>query len=148
MNTIILILFIMMFLHIYVDFNLQIGSSLNNLKQKDWWRHNCNKSQYKYDYIMAMLLHSFSWTFGIMFAPVLYLKIKTGYSNSTIFINCFIILLFVINAVAHYIIDNLKANDHVINLWVDQIGHIIQILITWFILLHIIYPFITKNIWV
>ena len=52
-------------------------------------------------------------------------------------INETVTVIFVLNATAHYIIDDLKANQKKISLWTDQIVHMCQIVVTWLILSNI-----------
>lgn len=108
-------LIIMIFLHIVDDYYLQ--GILAAMKQKDWWIKNAPDKKYKYDYIVALLMHSFSWAFMIMIP--------------TLITDCFIWWLFLINVAVHFIVDHLKANLKKINLIQDQTIHIIQILLTW-----------------
>ncbi len=116
-----LVLFTMIFLHIIDDFKLQAGV-LNNLKQKYWWRQQPEyKDMYKYDYIPALVLHAFSWTFMIMLPVAFELNFNLGW----------LILLYPVNAIIHGVTDHLKANMFKINLVQDQTVHIIQIVITW-----------------
>ena len=44
------------------------------------------------------------------------------------------IIYFILNIITHAIVDNLKANQGVINLCFDQVTHIMQIIITWAVL--------------
>lgn len=94
-------------------------------KQKDWWNKNTPNPLYKKDYIMALFMHSFSWSFMIML-PILVYGI-----SSTVW-NLYIPFL-IENCVVHMIIDDLKANRLKINLIQDQIVHILQIFITWLV---------------
>lgn len=123
MHIKLLILFIMVFCHIVDDYYLQ--GILSSMKQKKWWKENAPDEIYKYDYLMALFMHSFSWAFMIMIAPTIY---------------CFILLpqflyaipfIFITNLVIHFIIDNEKANKLSINLVQDQIIHLAQIFTTW-----------------
>ena len=61
---IIAILILMLFAHIVDDYYLQ--GWLASAKQKKWWEKNAPDKLYKFDYIMALFMHSFSWTFMIM----------------------------------------------------------------------------------
>lgn len=54
----------MIFFHIVDDYYLQ--GWLASAKQKKWWEENAPQPLYKYDYIWALLMHSFSWAFMIM----------------------------------------------------------------------------------
>jgi hypothetical protein len=114
----------MIFLHILDDFKLQEGL-LVNLKQKSFWEKNAPDEKYKNDYVVALLLHSFSWTFMIMLPIAVFL----GFYLSMTFI-----FLFVINITIHAIVDDLKANKLKINLITDQSIHMIQIVTTFLIL--------------
>lgn len=105
----------MIFLHIVDDYYLQ--GVLAKMKQKTFWKDAGEK--YKYDYLMALFMHSFSWAFMVMIP--------------TMINNCFIWWLFVLNLIVHFITDHLKANLYKINLIVDQSIHLIQIILTWLI---------------
>ena len=112
------ILFVMIFAHIVDDYYLQ--GILASLKQKSWWENQKSyKPMYKYDYIVALIMHAFSWSFMVSL-PILYL----GFTK-------WISIVIILNTIIHGIVDNLKANKGKINLIVDQSIHIIQIVITW-----------------
>lgn len=114
----------MIFLHIVNDFNMQ--GWLANAKQKQWWTDNAPQHLYKFDYIYALFVHSFSWTFMVML-PILYIL---NWATTVIFY-----LWFIVNIILHAVIDDLKANKRKINLIADQSMHLGQILITyvWFV---------------
>ena len=115
------ILFVMIFAHIVDDYYLQ--GILASLKQKTWWENQKSyKPMYKYDYIVALIMHAFSWSFMISL-PILYL----GFTK-------WIVVAIILNTIIHGIVDDLKANKGKINLIVDQSIHIIQIVITWVLL--------------
>lgn len=107
----------MIFLHIVDDYYLQ--GILAQMKQKKFWRENAPDEKYKFDYIWALIMHAFSWAFMIMLPFAV-----AGYAGSLFY------TLFVVNAVIHAFIDDAKANRHTINLWEDQILHMIQIFAT------------------
>lgn len=111
----------MIFCHIIDDYYLQ--GILAQMKQRKFWKENAPDDLYRFDYIWALLIHGFSWAFMIM-APIAVL-VGTG---------PLFYILFIINFIAHAIIDNSKANRHEINLWEDQLLHLIQILATWYCL--------------
>lgn len=112
------ILFTMIFAHIVDDYYLQ--RILASLKQKSWWEKQENyKPLYKYDYIVALIMHAFSWSFMISL-PILYL----GFTK-------WIAVAIILNTIIHAIVDDLKANKGKINLIIDQSIHIVQIIITW-----------------
>ena len=122
MNNI-FILLLMIFLHIIDDFKLQQGV-LVSLKQKKWWEEqNEYEEFYKYDYLPALILHAFSWTFMIMLPIAISLNFNIGWWT----------LIYAINTIIHAFTDDLKANKLKINLIVDQSIHILQIVITWLI---------------
>ena len=68
MNNVFIIL-CMIFCHIIADYNLQ--GWLASAKQKSYWEKNAPDQMYKHDYICALIMHSFSWTFMIML-PLMY----------------------------------------------------------------------------
>ena len=117
------LLMLMVFLHIIADYNLQ--GWLASAKQREWWKNNAPSKLYKYDYIWVLITHSFSWSFMIMFPISLHMSFNIDY--------IFIIILFA-NVFMHAFVDNLKANKNKINLWADQIIHVTQIIVTFFIL--------------
>lgn len=115
------ILFVMIFAHIIDDYYLQ--GILASLKQKSWWENQKSyKPMYKYDYIVALIMHAFSWSFMISL-PILYF----GFTK-------WIVVAIILNTIIHGIVDDLKANKHKINLIMDQSVHIVQIVITWVLL--------------
>lgn len=121
-------LFLMFLMHIIDDFGLQV-KSLSYLKQKKWWENECAKlnidvSKYKNDYIVALILHSLSWSIMIIL-PMYFL---------TSVMDNILISLILFNTIIHAYVDNLKANKYKINLIVDQIIHIIQIILTYLII--------------
>ena len=113
------IILCMIFCHIIADYNLQ--GWLASAKQKSYWEKNAPDEMYKHDYICALVMHSFSWTFMIML-PLMY---AVGFK-----VNSFLLFLFVSNVLLHAITDDFKANKKVLNLWQDQSIHMYQIVIT------------------
>lgn len=124
----ILLLLAMIFLHIVDDYYLQ--GWLASAKQKSWWKQNAPGNLYKHDYLMALFMHSFSWSFMIMLIPSLYIL-----KDYTINIVIEIIFAFICNVFIHMITDNKKANLKEINLIQDQLIHLAQIIITWIYLI-------------
>lgn len=124
METKFLIFISMVFCHIVDDYYLQ--GWLASAKQKSWWKKNSPDELYKYDYIAALFMHSFSWTFIVMLVPTIYIILFGGKYYP---------LVFVVNIIIHMITDNLKANAKVINLCQDQLIHIIQIIGTFIVLI-------------
>ena len=120
------ILLCMIFFHIADDYYLQ--GILASMKQKSWWKNNYPDKLYKYDYLMALFMHSFSWAFMIMLPPTVYTMIvgATWYP-----------ILYVLNLCVHFYVDNLKANKMKINLIQDQCVHMIQIVGTWLLYFYV-----------
>lgn len=121
----------MLFMHIFADYNLQ--GILASMKQKEFWKkelgyddNQFENSLYKTDYKCALLMHSLQWTICIFVMPLIYMYINSFEMNEYI-----ILLLFIGETYIHYIVDDLKANDRKINLWDDQLLHILQIIILW-----------------
>ena len=120
----IFIVLLMIFFHIVDDHYLQ--GWLASAKQKKYWQENAPEFLYKYDYIWALIMHSFSWSFMIML-PIAYIQ---HFNISLLFL-----IMFSVNLVIHALVDDLKANKRKINLWADQLIHIWQIVFTAGILL-------------
>lgn len=116
MNNIFIIV-AMIFMHIIDDYCLQ-ASCLCDLKQKSFWERNAPQSMYKYDYIWALLMHAFSWSFMIMLPCAVSLSFNVGWG---------FVFFLIFNTLLHAIIDDVKANKKFINLWIDQICHLVQI---------------------
>ena len=115
------ILLFMILLHIIDDFVLQ-PISLSNLKQKKWWEKQEGYSdKYKDDYKVALAIHSISWSIMIHI-PLLIMFPSLG--------QLALLISFIVNAVIHYYIDDLKANKLKINLFEDQMVHFWQICTT------------------
>lgn len=115
------ILLFMILLHIIDDFVLQ-PISLSNLKQKKWWEKQEGYSdKYKDDYKVALAIHSISWSIMIHI-PLVIVFPSLG--------QLALLISFIVNAVIHYYIDDLKANKLKINLFEDQMVHFWQICTT------------------
>lgn len=113
----------MIFFHIVDDYYLQ--GWLASAKQKSYWKENAPDEKYKHDYIWALIMHSFSWAFMIML-PIAYVQqFNIGFEFFAI---------FVINVANHAFVDDAKANQKIINLWQDQLIHILQIFWTFVML--------------
>ena len=125
MNNIFIVL-LMIFFHIVDDYYLQ--GWLASAKQKKYWQENAPEKMYRYDYIWALIMHSFSWAFMIMVVPSVYTLINTTNTNNA---SLAIALVFLTNLCIHMVVDNSKANLKKINLVQDQLYHLAQILITW-----------------
>lgn len=111
-----------MFCHIVDDYYLQ--GKLASFKQKSWWQENAPDQLYKYDYIVGLIMHSFSWAFMVMLPIAVSQEFKIG----AVFVT-----MFIINTVVHAIVDDLKANKRKINLMTDQLIHAGQIALTFLI---------------
>ena len=113
------IILAMIFCHIVDDYYLQ--GWLASAKQKKWWEENAPQKLYNHDYIMALIMHSMSWSFMIM----LPIALLMSFNVSILFV-----IVFILNAVIHALVDNLKANKLQINLITDQLIHLLQIFVT------------------
>lgn len=123
-----MILLSMLFCHIVDDYYLQ--GWLASAKQKKYWRELPNYiDMYKYDYIVALIMHSMSWAFMIMLPIAIVNKFD---------VNIGFFIMYVLNVLIHAFIDNAKANWFVINLVQDQIAHIGQISFTWILLMKVL----------
>lgn len=129
-------------MHVVADFLLQ--GVMANMKQRIWWvdeliklRQDANGKLpraiwdvYKHDYIVALLAHSYLWSFCILIPIGIYMA-----ALGTLVANAPIIVAFLFgNTIVHAIIDHLKANVGVICLVEDQILHLVQLGITLFVL--------------
>ena len=113
------IFLIMLFMHIVDDYYLQ--GILAKMKQRSWWEENAPQEKYKHDYKIALFMHAFSWTFMIMLPLLIVYGFQYNvFLNAVVWLNCFV----------HFHVDDLKANKKKINLWQDQLIHIVQIIIT------------------
>lgn len=118
----IFVLMSMIFMHIFDDFCMQPMGFLANGKQREWWEKNAPDEKYRFDYLVVMFCHCFSWAFMMMLPLFIYVLLFGG---------TFYPLLFVGNIIIHFIVDDMKANKKKINLIQDQIIHMIQIIGTW-----------------
>ena len=125
----IFILISMLFCHIIDDYCLQ--GILSSMKQKSWWENNYPNEKYKNDYLMALYMHSASWSFMVLLPISIYALINS-FSNS-FWISWFTV--WIINLSIHMIVDDFKANKLKINLVTDQIIHMIQIIIAFILLI-------------
>ena len=113
---------IVFLLHIFADFNMQIGAGLDKFKQWRWWWDQIPShgdwKKYKDDYKVALLLHSYQWSLVtclplIMCGGWVYLSSVAAH------------------AAVHCVVDDLKANRMFINLVQDQAIHALQVLLIW-----------------
>lgn len=112
-----MILLTMIFLHIVDDYYLQ--GILAQMKQKKFWKENAPDKMYKYDYIWALLMHAFSWTFMVMLPLALTATVTPAFY-----------IFFFLNVAIHAFADDAKANRKIFNLWEDQAMHLWQIIAT------------------
>ena len=122
----IFILIAMVFCHIVDDYYLQAVGVLAMMKQKKWWEKEAPDKMYRFDYLVALAMHSMSWAFMVMLPIAAYME----WVPSDLFI-----ILFAVNAVLHGVVDHTKANLLKINLIVDQAIHMAQIIVTYMILI-------------
>ena len=114
------ILILMLFCHYLADYPMQ--GILASMKQKSWWEAQPGyNNKYKYDYITALIIHSFVWSFMIMLPLFIY----QNFNMDTAFV-----VVIVLNTAIHASVDNAKANIHSINLIEDQLVHLLQIIWT------------------
>ena len=118
MNNLFIVL-LMIFCHIVDDYYLQ--GWLASAKQKSYWKENAPDKLYRFDYIWALIVHSFSWAFMIMLPVAITMSFN---------ITLFFVYILLVNMAIHAITDNMKANEKLINLWLDQIIHLCQIGLT------------------
>jgi hypothetical protein len=123
MNKLFIVL-LMIFCHIVDDYYLQ--GWLASAKQKKYWQENAPDKMYRFDYIWALIMHSFSWAFMIMLPIAFTRQFKADIT---------FLVMFLVNITIHAVVDDLKANKRKINLWVDQLIHIWQVVFTAGILL-------------
>jgi len=120
------LLLLMILAHVIDDYFLQ--GILASMKQKSWWRKQDGyKDMYKDDYQVALLMHSMEWSIMVLLPGMFMFNLP----------ELFLAAVFVVNTAIHYYVDDLKANKLAINLWVDQGIHIIQIILTWHIMLNV-----------
>jgi len=114
------ILVLMLLGHLVADYTLQ--GWLANGKQKSWWKKLCGgeiPDKYKHDYIAALVCHSLYWSIFVC---------------SPFYASSHFLPAIILNTAAHAIVDDLKANQKRINLIQDQLIHIVQILLTFAVL--------------
>lgn len=118
----------MLIAHLIDDYVLQ--GWLASAKQKKWWEENAPDKLYRHDWVMAMFCHCLSWALMITLPIIIHsmcCSIDLGWFWMSIPVNLLI----------HFVVDDLKANKHAINLIADQYIHFIQIVLTWLIWLFV-----------
>ncbi len=108
---------VLFFVHIVDDYYLQ--GWLANGKSRAWWQTNAPDEKYKYDFIVCLLEHGFSNSF-LLHAAIFVMADAS---------NWLLLLSFLFTMIFHALVDNLKANNKIINLWQDQVLHALNILI-------------------
>ena len=127
----IFVLLFMLFNHVVDDFYLQ--GVLAKMKQREWWIDQLKdvpdtsyrKTLYNHDYLMALFIHAFSWTFMI------HLPLLLFYSHCLEQHVILFLVGFLLNLMIHFWVDHLKANLYSINLVKDQLIHLVQVFVTW-----------------
>lgn len=120
--SIFVVFILMLFAHIVDDFYLQ--GILAKMKQKGWWSTNASDKLYKYDYIIALIIHALSWAIMITL-PILYASAWNPHWA--------VYLMLATNMAIHAVVDDFKANRMKINLITDQSIHLAQIVFTWLV---------------
>ena len=120
------VLICMIMCHIIADFHMQ--GILAQMKQKEWWEKNYPTKKYKNDYIVALIIHSFEWTFIISIPLFIYWYMT---ANATSVVISIYIIYFVAWTLIHAYVDNAKANLKTLNLYGDQLIHLLQIVVLW-----------------
>ena len=122
---------ILIFLHWIGDYLCQ--GILADMKQKSWWEkqfkssEEFEKSIYSKDYIVALITHSFVWSF-IVNLPLMMLCVQSP-NDLTNLLVYFASLIG--HTGLHAWVDDEKANKRSINLIADQECHIIQLFFIW-----------------
>ena len=120
MNVLCVLIF-MILCHIIDDFVLQ--GWLASAKQSSWWKKQEGYNDlYKNDYKMALFIHSLEWSIMIHLPIIVFYNFQVTIG---------ILISILENCYLHYLIDDLKANLKVFNLVIDQIFHIIQVILFW-----------------
>lgn len=109
----------MFFMHVVADFNLQ--GIMASMKQKTWWQkqEGYDEEDNGNDYKFPLFWHSLQWSFCVMLPLFVANGLKVGFVG---------LIFFCLNIWLHYTVDNLKANQHFLNLIDDQTIHIVQII--------------------
>ena len=117
-----IVFLLMIFFHIIDDYRLQ--GILADMKQKSWWEKLPGYSSlYRYDYIVALVIHGFSWSFMIHIPILIYFNFHLADPS-------FFVFVVISQGLIHSMIDELKANIKCINLVYDQVFHLFQIILS------------------
>ena len=112
--------------HVLDDYWLQ--GCMAKLKQRDWWRGQLTEEMvkrgtrledtiYRHDYIAALAMHAAQWAVSIMVPLIIVRPWEAG----------FYVVAWLINAPLHALVDDLKANRHLVSLVNDQLFHVLQV---------------------
>ena len=119
--NILCVLVFMILCHIIADYSLQ--GWLASAKQEDWWKKQEGYNDfYKNDYKMALFMHSLEWSIMIHLPIIVFYNFQ---------VTIVILISILGNCYLHYLIDDLKGNLKVFNLVIDQIFHMIQVILFW-----------------
>ncbi len=117
----------MLCLHVIADFHLQ--GCLAEMKQKDKWKKYIEQNEfYDGDWKAAMLMHSIEWSTLIMTPMIVWRCLTSGNAGLAFGV-------FIVNVGLHYLIDHMKCNWKIINLRQDQIYHLLQVGLTFCIMI-------------
>ena len=145
----IVVLFFMVLMHIIEDFHLQ--GIMGNMKMKSWWAKSFQKVYAKtdnpeqekwvkeyqkktqFDYVSVLLLHGFEWSMFIHIPVLAVYWFTQGvvFDSTFMYVLCAVIF---IQGLVHSVVDDRKANRLGISLVTDQSIHLIQILVSYLIL--------------
>jgi len=118
MNTIML----MLLGHLVSDYTLQ--GWLADAKQRNWWAVRTSelpaesKVLYRHDWMAGLACHALYWSL-VTFLPL--------YGHPAWWV------IVLSQASVHAVVDHLKCNAHRINLWQDQLLHLLQILVAYWL---------------
>lgn len=125
------LLILMIYLHILDDYKLQ--GVLASMKQEEWWKKQEGYSKfYENDYVMALFEHALCWSISINLPLLFYDFFKNDLNGILTILG-----LIICNMLWHGCIDDLKANQKKINLVTDQLLHLVQIFVSWYIYLFV-----------
>ena len=116
----------MLFMHIVADYYVQ--GILAKMKQKSWWKEqvpDLDKTRYRHDYLVALVEHAFSWSCCVLAFPALVWHVP----------GWLLLPLVAVNTCMHAIVDDGKANARVFSLLEDQLMHVVQVLMSWGLIL-------------
>ena len=114
------VVLLMLLGHMLADYTLQ--GWLADGKQRKWWDKAFGGSlppKYAYDYLAALFCHALYWSL-IVLLPL--------------YASPWWAVAVLANAAVHAVVDDLKANRCVLNLWQDQLLHLVQIVITYLLI--------------